>query len=44
MESYETPISRSNRKARRQQLLTLLEKQIPLQELVQGMSLAHAAT
>jgi transposase-like protein len=37
MESYERPITPGNRKARREQLLTLLQAQVPLQDLMNGM-------
>jgi transposase-like protein len=37
MEGYKRPITSSNRKARRGQLLALLEAQIPLKELMNGV-------
>ena len=37
MEGYKRPITSSNRKARREQLLALLEAQIPLKELMNGV-------
>jgi len=37
MESYKRPITASNRKARREQLLALLEAQVPLKDLISGV-------
>src|SRR3954471_14182932 len=37
MESYKRPITPSNRKARREQLLALLQAQAPLQDLMSGV-------
>src|SRR5262245_3368295 len=37
MQSYKRPITGSNRKARREQLLALLETQVPLKDLMQGV-------
>ena len=37
MESYKRPISASNRKARRQELMALLEAQVPLKDLINGV-------
>lgn len=37
MESYKRPITRSNRKGRRKQLLALLEAQVPIKDLLNGV-------